>query len=362
MTQQKRKEVAMSTGRGTVTAYFAVTFAVSLIAFTRFVHLPVWASFIPATAVGGAVALLRKAVSTWSSPSPPPQPTPLYIPVPPVERRKESITGVLLPSNREDYYFLFSAVVVWSLMRPSVDGPEFNAAAVAVDAVLKRAREVTQQRDPGNASFVRHELASALSEMQADATGHLKAMAESVQLGLPDHDEQRLNKLAAVRKDEAIWQHERKYEQSKREYLGEDVLKDPGSAVVWWLARNNDHVEKTVQDIGLLAQLSSAANNTDIPAVFQQLARVQTADPAHLSLNGSDTPQSAQTEKSAADHFDAFLRAMDLMEGNPERVLFARRVADLAAKHGRPQIAEEMAHRFDTSEDAKPAWEPDDGG
>lgn len=351
----------MNTGRSTVTAYFAITFAVSLVAFTRLIHMPVWTSLIPATAVGGAVALVRKTVSTWSSPSPPPQPTSLYAPVPPVERRKEPITDVLLPSNREDYYFLFSAVVSWSLMRPAVDESQFNAAAVAVDAVLKRARDVTQQRDPSNVSFVRHELANALSQTQADATGHLKAMAESVQLGLPDHDEQRLNKLAAVRKDEAVWQHERKYEQSKREYLGEDVLKDTGSAVVWWLARNNDQVERTVQDIGLLAQLSSAANNTDVPAIFQQLARVQTEGPARLSLNGSDAPQPAQTEKSAADHFDAFLRAMDLMEGDPQRVLFARQVADLATKHDRPQVAEEMAHRFDTPDDAQPQREPDDG-
>ncbi len=30
-------------------------------------------------------------------------------------------------------------------------------------------------------------------------------MAESVQLVLPDHDQERLDKLAAVRKEEAIW-------------------------------------------------------------------------------------------------------------------------------------------------------------
>jgi hypothetical protein len=75
----------------------------------------------------------------------------------------------------------------------------------------------------------------------------------------------------ADRVRKAIWEHQRKYEQNKRAYLGRDVLKDPGSAVVWWLARNDDHVEKTVQAIGLLAQLSSAATADRFDAFLQAM-------------------------------------------------------------------------------------------
>lgn len=168
-----------------------------------------------------------------------------------------------------------------------------------------------------------------------------------------------------MRKNEDIWEYERRYEQSKREYLGADVLKNPGSAVVWWLARNDDQVEKAVQDIGILAQLSCAANNVNVPESFwspaPDSASAHAPDSRQSGPNGSDTSHSPAGEKSATDHFDAFLRAMDLAEDDDRRVLFAHRVADLVAIHGHQEIADEMMHRFDTPEDAGLSWETDEG-
>jgi hypothetical protein len=351
----------MSTGRTTVTVYFAITGGALLIG--RFAPWPVWISLVLALAVVVTVVLL--AVRR-SSPSPPPETALTYAAVPSVERREERVTDILLPSKREDYYFLFSATVLWSPIRAVTDESMVNVAARAVDAVLKRARDITEQRDPDSASLVRHELGSTLGEMRKDATGRLQVMAESINLVLPDHDQQRLDKLATVRKDEAVWEHERKYEQSKREYLSEDVLKDPGSAVVWWLAKNNDHVEKTVQDIGLLAQLSAAANNTDVPESFRRfslwLASADAPEPPNSGLNGSGWPQAPEGGRSAADYFDAFLHAMDLGDGDPERVLFARRVADLAAKHGQQEVADEIVQRFDTPDNSENLQGAEDGG
>jgi hypothetical protein len=63
---------------------------------------------------------------------------------------------------------------------------------------------------------------------------------------------------------EDVWEYERRREQSMRRYLSTDVLRDPGSAVVWWLARNNGQVETAVQSIDLLVQLSRAANRLNI--------------------------------------------------------------------------------------------------
>lgn len=268
-------------------------------------------------------------------------------------------------SGCKDYCFLFSATILWSPLSLVANGLRINMGALAVDAILKRASEVTEQRNPSHVSLVQHELAGILAEMRKDAEGRLLAMAESVQLVLPDHDQQRLDKLAAVRKEEAIWQHERKREQSKREYLGEDVLKDPGSAVVWWLARNDDQVEKTVRDIGLLAQLSAAARNVEVPAVFHELVEELRSDYAPSSkgpggFDGSNDLEYEEAEKSAADYFDAFLHAMNMSNGSPERVLFARQVADLAATHGRQIVADEMMDRFDDPGDSEPSPESED--
>jgi hypothetical protein len=147
----------------------------------------------------------------------------------------------------------------------------------------------------------------------------------------------------------ADWEHERKYEQSKREYLGDDVLKDPGSAVVWWLTRNDDQVEKTVQNIGLLATLSSAANNTDLPETFRDFVPRFTPShaPSDFDLNGSGEQGPAENGKSATDHFDDFLRAMNFTEDDPQRDMFAHQVAEIADEHGRPEVADELKRRFE---------------
>jgi hypothetical protein len=305
------------------------------------VHWPAWITLVLTVLAGAGLIVVAMWICSRVS-SPPilvrqvPGPP---LPAPSAERRSAPIAGVLLPSSRDDYCFLLSATVFWLPVKVFVDGPAVNMNALAVDAILSRAREITEQRDPGHASMVRHELGRVLGEMREDATGCLRAMAESVELVLPEQDQQRLDKLAAVRKDKDVWEHERKYEESKREYLGDDVLKDTGSAVVWWLARNDDQVEKTVRDIGLLTQLSCAANNAEVPQSLHP-AGAQSAD-------GGDMSWRLEGEKSAAEHFDAFLTALRFDADNPQRALFARRVADLAARHERQEVADELVRRFD---------------
>ena len=340
----------MNTGRNTARVIGAIAAAALTIGLIVFAHWPTWAALVLTLSLATMTIALLQARRRRLEP-PPHEPEVTYVPMPPPDDKKERVADVLLPSNHGDYYFLFSATVRWVPTATVLGDAVINMAALAVDAVLQRAREITQQRDPHNASLVRHELGARLAGMQPDATGCLRAMAESVQLVLPDNDQERLDKLAAVRKEEAIWEHERKYEQSKREYLSGDVLKDPGSAVVWWLTRNNDHVEKTVQDITLLAQLFAAANNAEIPETFQQfmagLPYAYSPNRQPSGMNGSSEPRAEDSANSATDHFDAFLRAVGLDEGNPERALFARRVADLATKHGRTEVADEMLERFD---------------
>jgi hypothetical protein len=191
-----------------------------------------------------------------------------------------------------------------------------------------------------------------IPEDKVDSFRSVRAMADSVRLVLPASDQERLEKLAAVRKDEIVWEHERRYEQSRRRYLSGDVLKDAGRAVVWWLNRNNDEVEKDVRDIGLLVQLCSAANNTAVPAEFYHLAADSgtddPADPVNVSSTGRNDWDATTTSgpRPAADHFSDFLAGTSFPDG-PRRALFAQQVAMAAAANGRPDIAADLVRGFD---------------
>lgn len=274
---------------------------------------------------------------------------------PPVERREHRVSRVTLPTQWADYDFLFSATVRWHPLETPGNDPVLNPAGLAVEAVLNRARAITEQREPSRPSLVQHELSGTLSRMRPDPTGHLHVMAEDVTLVLREHDQERLDKLAEVRKDKAVWEHQRKYEQSKREYLSDDVLKDTGSAVVWWLAKNDDHVEKTVADLGLLAQLTSAANNTDIP---ERLRELITRPHTQLSAQGHPqaNPLPAQ-QPTAVDHVEAFLDSMGFTGDDLRRAFLAKQIADSLRMQDQHETAEALLRRFDP-----PArFTPDDG-
>lgn len=244
------------------------------------------------------------------------------------------------------------------------DDPILNPAGLAVEAVLNRARAITEQREPGRPTLVQHELSGALSRMRPDPTGRLQVMAEDITLVLREHDQERLDRLAQVRKDKAVWEHQRKYEQSKREYLSEDVLKDTGSAVVWWLAKNDDHVEKTVADIGLLAQLTSAANDTDVPERLRDLIpRPHGERPGPDLLQGQPAP--FEPQPTAADHFETFLNSMGFTDGDVRRTMLAKQIADVIRTQDQHETAEDLLRRFDppasfTPDDGEPPASADD--
>ncbi|MGI5207470.1 hypothetical protein ACQEU6_38560 [Spirillospora sp. CA-108201] len=316
-----------------------------------FAPWPLWTAFGAAVAIFGLL-LLRAGKPRGQRRRNSPSEVFAYAPAAAADVRATRLPDVLLPSRSPDYRFQFSATVMWSPTANETTESETNYAALAVNAVLERAYELTERRDPGHASLVQHELAGALGEMRMDSTGRLHARAESVRLALPGPDQERLDKLAVVRKEEAIWEHARKYEQNRRDYLKHDVLKDPGSAVVWWLTKNDDQVDRTVRDIGLLAQLSSAANNSVVPQAFLSFLSNSTAHNGSLTdepsrLNGSDPAGSTRDEGPALESFEAFLRALRFDHSDPQRRLFARQISELATKHGRQDIAEKLIRRYD---------------
>ncbi|WP_405558519.1 hypothetical protein [Streptomyces sp. NBC_01171] len=265
---------------------------------------------------------------------------------PPVERWVHHVSRVALPSQWADYDFMFSATVRWYPLEAPGNDPVLNPAGLAVEAVLNRARAITEQREPGRPSLAQHELSGALSRMCPEPTGHLQVMAEDITLVLREHDQERLERLAEVRKDKAVWEHQRKYEQSKRAYLSEDVLKDTGSAVVWWLARNDDQVDKAVADLGLLAQLTSAANDTDVPVRLRDfIPRPHGEAPGAGLLQGGPAP--VELQPTAADHFETFLSSMGFTDGDVRRTILAKQIADIIRTQDQHETADDLLRRFD---------------
>ncbi|WP_030208331.1 hypothetical protein [Streptomyces sp. NRRL S-87] len=181
------------------------------------------------------------------------------------------VVDAALPSAADGYDFLFSATVWWRPVPGHADRSDAVSPALAVSSVVRRALEVVQREEPGRASFAQYLLEGELGVPLPDQSGRVKALAVDVTLALASADRERLRKLNDLRKDEEVWEYERHHERNKRRYLGEDVLKSAGSAVVWWLARHENEIEKAVDMIGPLAQIAAAANDEEVPELFRHL-------------------------------------------------------------------------------------------
>ncbi|ONI91368.1 hypothetical protein ALI144C_01420 [Actinosynnema sp. ALI-1.44] len=195
------------------------------------------------------------------------------------------VSAVPLPSSEVDYRFLFSATVCWRQASPQAAVPHASPGDLAVHWILTRARELTVLEKPEEYRVVQHRLAVALGTALAEPYGHVVAWAVDVSLTMTDDDSRRLDRLAELRKHERMWDQERRMEISMRRYLSEDVLKDTGSAVVWWLARHTEEIENSVEMIGHLAQLTAAANSREIPGP-ELLRAIQAAENGR-HINGS---------------------------------------------------------------------------
>ncbi|KWT63593.1 hypothetical protein ADL21_01865 [Streptomyces albus subsp. albus] len=379
----------MSSGHKTATVFLTVISALLLVIAGLSLQWPVWAWPASAAALvtGSAAAFWsdsrRRPAGPWEYPAHP------DLPVPPVERWERTVAGVALPSSVPDYDFLFSATIRWRPLNAAVDAPRVNAGGLAVDAVLARARAVTARQNPHHSTLAQHQLDRALGTMEPDVTDRVEAMAENVTLQLSDADRERLTKLSTVRKDEDVWEHERNYERSKRAYLGTEVLKDTGSAVVWWMAKHDDRVEKTVDLIGPLAQLSSAANNQEVPELFRHLiSRPDASGGSPFTLRGetmnggtasrgAEFPsfigpdgqpfQSGEREPEKPDVptvLESFMDDAGLARDEHVRALCARRIADCLAAEGCEEAASAIRRRFDSPESADDSDEgsPDEPG
>ncbi|MGW4231944.1 hypothetical protein ACWEF9_22065 [Streptomyces sp. NPDC004980] len=345
----------MTTGRKTTTVFLTILCGLVLTILGLTERWPTWAwpplavILVAAPAVIFKIAGLRRGSVPVAFEE--------HLTAAPIERTEHHVSRVALPSRWADYDFLISATVHWYALDASRPGRVLNPAGLAVESVLDRARAITEEREPGRVSLVQHELSGALSSLLPDSTGQLQAMAEDVRLTLHEHDQERLDSLAGVRKDQAVWEHQRRYEQSKRKYLGEDVLKDTGSAVVWWLAKNDEQVERTVEDLGMLARLTSAANDTDVPERLRDLI-----PQPREGQDGKEPPgrQATAFERAptAADHLADALNALNLEDGDTQRRLLAKQIADAIRDQEQHETADDLVQRFDPPAAFAPDGDP----
>jgi hypothetical protein len=249
----------------------------------------------------------------------------------PPQYQAQPVAGIPLPSAHQDYEFMFSATVYWVPAVRGVAAP----GAIARSEIIRRAREIAQRRDPAQAALVTSEVEGLLADARPDPTNRVHVRAELVQLQLSDDDRQRLEQLASLRKQEEVWDYQRRQEQSRRRYLSEDVLKSPGSAVVWWLARNDSQPEKVAESIDTLTRLANAANNADAN---------QAEGPA--PVNAEFPAAEAASPQTPAEQFGTFMDSLDSL-GDDARLLITKQMASLVEGHGYATVAREMTGPYD---------------
>ncbi|MFC0435605.1 hypothetical protein [Kutzneria buriramensis] len=297
---------------------------------------------------------------------PPMQPEPVPVEVP---NYSSQVSTVPVPTNEADYHFMFSTTVRWTHLR---HGSTADAEATARKVVLDRTCALTRVWPPNNPAFTQIQLAAELGIRRPDPAGVVEVWADTVSLNLTDEDRDRLAKLATIRKEKLVWEHERVFEVSKREYLGNDVLSTPGNAVVWKLAQDYSQIVKTVDLIPTLRALTAAANDHELPEPEltsqpspEPLITEENAwyvEPEPPSTNGFHDGSATPT-----DPVEAFVSGVFGDEDSGQRDLFADQVATLVDKHRRtlpPQTqpeeppADQDLHPADTVDDLPPDTPP----
>ncbi|MFJ1575820.1 hypothetical protein [Streptomyces sp. NPDC088182] len=306
--------------------------------------------FMSMVTVSGSLLLVMTVLSGRASADPyePGEPEP---PTAPTERpyQETRVVDAALPSAADGYDFLFSATVWWRPVSDHADRSDGAFPALAVSSVVSRALEVIRHEEPGRASFARYLLEGELGVSLPDRSGRVEAMAADVTLTLAPADRERLRKLNDLRKDEEIWEYERLHERNKRRYLGDDVLKSAGSAVVWWLARHENEIEKAVDMIGPLAQIAAAANDEEVPELFRHLlvppvgARNETVGSPLWGGDGrGEGMLDREEEIGVSDRLLLLLAAVGLKPDMDEYTVFVHRVVRSLEAAGLDEAAEEI--------------------
>ncbi|MFB7779770.1 hypothetical protein [Streptomyces bauhiniae] len=284
------------------------------------------------------------------------------------------VFDVPVRSAREEYPFLFSATILWRSTPEFDKDAHGNPAGLAVASVLRRVESLTEAEQPERVEFLRHWLEGLVGVPVHDGTGMVMACAVDVRLALRHLDRRHLDEIEELKRSVSSWERRREHERDKRSYLGEDVLRSPGSAVVWWLARHEEEAERAVDLIGPLACLAAAANDQELPDEFRHLARpreqstayeppegVEYSAPFDSAAGGDETPdRPAEPPRAANEHVSGLLDSMGLARGSEERLAHLHRMVRMAEATGRPKAAEAMREALRREQDGMWADESSD--
>ncbi|WP_447005887.1 hypothetical protein ACRAKI_05110 [Saccharothrix isguenensis] len=293
--------------------------------------------------------------------APPPEPPPT--PAPPATT---AITHVRLPSSVDEIPFAFACTVHWLPQGYDSGTTHAEPAALAVQAVLKRAGQVTELHHPEDSVAAALVLASALGHPAPDGTNLVTAWATSNKLTVGEEHRTHLQDLSALRRQRQLDVLRIDNERMVRSYLGEEVLTSVGSTVVWWLAQDRTRVRETVDLIGTLAQLSAAANDAKVNGAFQHLlpehlrpapALAQHEIPFEPTIgsSGDSNGQAVFVVDSSGtvdNHAEPVNSPDDLLPrpGDEHNTLFGHHLADLLDRHEHSDLADEARHRYGVHE------------
>ncbi|MFG3235955.1 hypothetical protein ACGFZG_29925 [Streptomyces antibioticus] len=308
--------------------------------------------FVCIVTTSGSLLLVITVLSGDRASADPYEPGEPEAPAAPTEQpyQETRVVDAPLSSAAAGYDFLFSATVWWRPVPGHADRSGGAFPALAVSSVVSRASEVVRHEAPDRASFARYVLEGELGVSLQDRSGRVTAMAADVTLTLAPADRERLRKLNDLRKDEEIWEYERQHERNKRRYLGDDVLKSAGSAVVWWLSHHEDEIERAVDMIGPLAQIAAAANDEEVPELFRHLLVPPVGARSEATVGGPlwegqsrrDGMSDREEEVGVSDRLLLLLTALGLKPGMDAYTVFVHRVVRNLETTGLTEAAEEI--------------------
>ncbi|MFE0737623.1 hypothetical protein [Streptomyces sp. NPDC058855] len=342
------------------------------VALGNLLHWSPWLwGFMSMVTASGSLLLVMTVLTGGRAPIDPYEPVEPEPPAAPAEQpyRETRVVDAALASATEGYDFLFSATVWWRPAAGPAARPEIASPSLAMSSIVGRAEEIARREEPGRESFARYLLEGELAVPLPDRSGQVEALAADVTLTLAPADRERLRKLSDLRKDEELWEHERQHERNKRRYLGDDVLKSAGSAVVWWLARHENEIEKAVDMIGPLAQIAAAAHDEEVPELFRHLLVSPTSARSEATVGGplwdGDGPGTGlfdrEEEVTVPDRLLLLLTALGLKPDMDEYTVFVHRVLRNLEAADLHEAAEDIRRTLFPSPDENAGETPEGG-
>ncbi|WP_017589336.1 hypothetical protein [Nocardiopsis ganjiahuensis] len=238
-----------------------------------------------------------------------------------------------LPSAVDDYAFEFSALVHWRWAH-RVDLSLRNPAGPAVHSIVLRAREYLRDVHPAERAVAESELESVFAVEDPVAGGTIQVWAENVRLELADEDDERLQHMARLRKDRALWAAEHEAARTRAAMSGDPG--GPGAA------------PEPAPGPPLPLQVYEAPGAHEVPDMREAPETAVPMPGSGVDEEGYESywwPAEQDDEEGAVeqDVQVAILRGLiDSVEDEDERAAFVREQVEILERSGFPDVAERI--------------------